>query len=91
MTKLTGQRLATEYARRHPLSEKNPGKVSGCYVGGGWIEISGSGLEPHPDMAFFYPNGWSLYSRLRSGEARAELDSNFRKLREKYEAAGCTI
>ena len=50
MKTLTGNTLAKEYAKNHPLSKKNPGKVHGCYDGGGWITIHGNNLEPHPDL-----------------------------------------
>jgi len=72
---LTGQRLADTLALAHPLSVENPGKVRATYIGGGWIEISGSGLKPHPDLADQFPNGWSLLDRMRASRAREIIRS----------------
>jgi hypothetical protein len=90
MSKLTGNALAKEYARTHPLSEANPGKVWATYEGGGWIELRGEGLKPHPDLAGQYPNGWSMLDRVRSGEARRRIADNHKALRAKYAEAGLT-
>jgi hypothetical protein len=72
---LRGQVLADEYGRRHPLFIENPGKVWAAYQGGGWIELRGEGLKPHPDLKLMYPKGWSLLHRIRCGKARSELVS----------------
>ena len=74
-TLLTGQRLADALALVHPLCVDNPGKILVTYVGGGWIEMSGSGLKPHPDLANQYPNGWSLLDRMRASRAREIIKS----------------
>lgn len=71
--KLTGEALAKAYAANHSLAKENPGKVWGSYLGGGWIELRGEGLKPHPNLENTYPNGWSLCHRIRSGAARAAL------------------
>lgn len=71
---LTGQKLADAYAATHPLALDNPGKVRGTYDGGGWIVLQGDGLLAHPDLREQYPRGWSLFHRIRSGDARKELD-----------------
>jgi len=72
---LTGQRLADALALAHPLCVENPGKIRVTYLGGGWIEISGSGLKPHPDLADQFPNGWSLLDRMRASRAREIIGS----------------
>jgi hypothetical protein len=90
MKTLTGAALAKEYARTHPLSEQNPGKVWASYEGGGWIELRGEGLRSHPDLAHIYKNGWSLLHRVRSSAARAEIKNNHKRLRKTYAEAGCS-
>jgi|WetSurMetagenome_2_1015567.scaffolds.fasta_scaffold1076548_2 hypothetical protein len=70
---LTGQTLADAYAA---LFQKW-GKVTGRYLGSGWIEISGSGLKPHPNLTTMYPNGWSLCDRIRCSEARKRIEEGY--------------
>ena len=74
-TPLTGQRLANVLALAHPLCVDNPGKITVTYIGGGWIEMSGIELKPHPDLASQYPKGWSLYDRMRTSRAREIIKS----------------
>lgn len=88
---LSGVRLAKEYARTHPLSESNPGKVHGYYLGGGWISLSGSGLKPHPDMVALHPNGWCLGCHVRSSVARLRIANNHSELRAHYAACGVPV
>ena len=67
--RLTGEQLAQAVA----LTFAYLGEVHGTYEGGGWIVVSGSGLEPHPDLKDKYPNGWTLHHRIRTTEARKRL------------------
>jgi len=69
--RLKGVALAKAYA----ASFSYLGNVWGTYEGGGWIVIQGSRLAPHPDLREQYPNGWELFSRVRTGEARARLNA----------------
>lgn len=73
VAELKGPQLAVELMKVYPLALENPGKVFAHYVGGGWLHISGNGLKPHPDMAARYPNGWSLFDRMKCSSARAML------------------
>ena len=66
-SRLTGQALANAYAACFTYL----GKVWATYDGGGWICLRGEQLASHPDLRDQYPNGWSLCSRVRAGEARA--------------------
>ncbi len=67
--RLTADQLATAVAQTYAYL----GKVWAHYDGGGWIVIRGENLEPHPDMKHLYPNGWSLFERIRTTEARKRL------------------
>lgn len=69
ITKLTGKALADAYAATYA----HLGNVWAHYEGGGWIVLRGEGLKPHPSMQAQFPNGWSLFSRVRSGEARKRI------------------
>lgn len=80
MKKLTGQALADAFAKTYRLWKmpgiRQPryiGKVWASYDGGGWITLRGEGLRAHPDLRKMYPNGWSLFQRFRSGEARQRV------------------
>lgn len=76
MQKLTGQKLADVYGYRYACELKKLADVSQVptiyarYIGGGWIEIHGSGLPPHKDLRAIYPNGWTLSAKVRSKKAR---------------------
>lgn len=69
------QALANEYAHVLGRSMNQPeGLVWGCYSGGGWIEVRGDNLEPHPDLAAIYPHGWSMGTRVRVPYARHAIE-----------------
>jgi hypothetical protein len=76
-TTLTKQALADAYAEAYRLDvervsgEAVPHGVIGARdLGGGWIEIYGSGIPPHKDLRAMYPNGWCLGDTIRYGKAR---------------------
>ena len=69
ITRLTRQALADAYAATYA----HLGNVWASYEGGGWIVLRGEGLKPHDSMRALYPNGWSLFSRVRAGEARKRI------------------
>ena len=76
MVKLTGQKLADVYGYRYACELQKLACVQSIpriyarYLGGGWIEIYGSGLPPHKDLRAIYPNGWTLSAKVRSKKAR---------------------
>ncbi len=76
MVKLAGQKLADVYGYRYACELQRVAEVDHLpriytrYLGGGWIEIHGGGLPSHKDLREMYPNGWTLYAKVRSKEAR---------------------
>lgn len=76
MKRLTGQKLADVYGYRYAVELQKVAEVETVptiysrYLGGGWIEIHGSGLPPHKDLRELYPNGWCLGAKVRSKYAR---------------------
>lgn len=78
-----GAELARVYAKEHPLSQENPGKVWGYYdKEEDCIVIQGEGLKPRDDMAHLYPNGWSLLDKVTCEEARDDIANGFAQLKE---------
>lgn len=79
MQKLTGQKLADVYGYRYACELQKLADVSQVptiharYIGGGWIEIYGSGLPPHKDLRAVYPNGWTLWAKVRSKKKSAAV------------------
>ena len=82
MAKLTGQKLADVYGYRYACNLQKVADVDQVptiyarYLGGGWIEIHGGGLPPRKDLREIYPNGWSLYAKVRSGEAKRYIKTH---------------
>ena len=75
--KLTGQALANKYAEVYAqhVSKESGVPASKCniwatYIGGGWIEICGSGVPARRDMQTQYPSGWTLLDKKRSSYVR---------------------
>lgn len=72
---MKGDILAKEYGKAVARALKEPeSKISAWYLGGGWIQVSGRELRPHPDLAALYPHGWSMGYRIRCPKARTDLE-----------------